>query len=89
MAVKATVETQFGETRELYIRINNIEQVNNHGLPASARFRGYASKEAYLAGKPYMFERLVDFTVNPAVSLWPLSYAALKALPQFAGAVDA
>lgn len=89
MAVLATVDTGFGESRELYIRLNNFEQLANHGVPAVARFRGFLSQAAFAEGAHFVIERLVEFTADAPEAPWPDAYLALKALPEFAEAVDA
>lgn len=89
MALKATIETNFGETREIYVRINNVE-VSNHGAPANALFRGFLSREAFLAGKSFVFEKELQFTPNLSAPLWEQAYvAAKKDDPLFANATDA
>lgn len=88
MAVAATMETNFGEQRQLYIRLNNVEGVNNHASPGVARFRGYVSHEAFQAGKAFVWERLVEFTPNVSQPIWPQAYDGLKAMPDLAGAQD-
>jgi hypothetical protein len=87
VAIKTTQEASFGETRELYVRLNNLE-VSNHGVSSVALFRGYLSKEAFDAGKPYVFEKEVEFTANVALPLWDQAYAALKAADGFQDAVS-
>lgn len=76
MAITATITTQFGEGREVYIRLNNVE-ASNHGLPAHALFRGFLSKAAFEAGAHYVWERQVEFAPDVSQSLWPQAYAAL------------
>lgn len=88
MAVAATMETSFGEQRQLYIRLNNVEGVNNHASPGEARFRGFISRDAFLAGKHFVWERLVPFTPDISQPIWPQAYTALKAMPDMAGATD-
>ena len=79
MAITATVMTDFGEQRDLYIRLNNVEGVNNHGYAGESRFRGYLSHEAFLAGKQFVWERLVTFTPDVSEPIWTQGYTALKA----------
>lgn len=79
MAVKAKVMTMFGEERDVYIRLNNIE-ANNHGQPAHALFRGFLSKEAFEAKAHYVWEREIAFKANVGLPLWEQAYAALKGL---------
>lgn len=80
MAITAHLPTSFGETRDLYVRLNNLETAN-HGLPSTALFRGFLSREAFLAGKGYVWEQEVRFTVDPSRPLWEQAYAAIKQLP--------
>lgn len=85
MALLATVETTYGESRELYIRLNNFEQLANHGVPVVARFRGYADQEAYNDGKPYIYEQVVEFAADAPAAPWPLAYGMLAAQLEVAG----
>ena len=76
MAVMATVKTQFGEDRAVYIRLNNIE-ASNHGFPATALFRAYISKEAFAAGAQYVWEHQVTWNADVSQPLWSQAYLAL------------
>ena len=78
MAIKASVPTQFGEDREVYIRLNNVE-ASNHGATSLALFRGFLSKEAFKAGSHYVWEKWVEFTPDVSQPIWPQAYAALIA----------
>ena len=78
MAIQATITTQFGEERECYIRLNNIE-ASNHGAPARALFRGFLSREAFEGAASFVWEREVEFTPDVASPLWPQAYAAMTA----------
>jgi len=77
MAILATVITQYGEERKLYIRLNNIN-ASNHGVYTKATFRGFASKAAFDEGKRYMYENEVNFTANVSSLLWEQAYSELK-----------
>lgn len=77
MAILATVETQFGENKELYIRLNNVE-ASNHGMKATALFRGFISKEAFESGKNFMFEKEVQFDAEVSSNLWEQAYRHIK-----------
>lgn len=79
MAIKATVQTTYGEDRELYIRLNNVE-VSNHGVESRALFRGFLSEEAFNSGKQYLWEHTVEFTPEVSKPLWEQAYRALKAV---------
>ncbi|MBN9220411.1 MAG: hypothetical protein J0I79_20885 [Mesorhizobium sp.] len=63
MALKAILETSFGETRELYVRLNNFDTVSKHAQSA-ARFRGFLSQEAFEAGKSFVWEREISFVAD-------------------------
>lgn len=76
MALSATVTTQFGEDREAYIRLNNIE-ASNHGAPAQALFRGFLSRQAFAEGAHYVWEKQVEFIPDVSQPLWPQAYSAL------------
>lgn len=77
MAIIAEVETKFGERRELYIRLNNVE-ASNHGVSSYALFRGFVSEEAFRAGAHYVWEQTVEFTPDVSQPLWGQAYDALK-----------
>lgn len=76
MAVICSVETDFGEVRDLYIRVNNIE-ASNHGSPSVVLFRGFMSKEAFQGGKGYAWEKSLEFFPDISSPLWEQAYAAL------------
>jgi hypothetical protein len=78
MAIQMVVDTDFGETRELYIRINNIDALNNHGSKCSVLFRGYISEAAFEARKGYMWERQIEFVPDVAQNIWEQAYTELK-----------
>lgn len=88
MAVQVELQTNFGEIRPLYIRINNVE-ASNHGVDANALARGYISKEAFEARKGYVFECEFTFTADVSKSLWPQAYEELLKRPEFASAIEA
>lgn len=77
MALQATAETDYGESRSLYIRLNNVE-ASNHGADSHALFRGFISRDAYLAGKGYVWEREVTFRPDVAQPIWGQAYGVLK-----------
>lgn len=77
MAIQGTVTTEYGEKRNLYIRLNNIE-ASNHGVPSSAKFRGFISKEAFDSGSRYLWEKDIEFVVDVSLPLWGQAYDALK-----------
>jgi hypothetical protein len=87
MAIQATVETSFGEERELYIRLNNVE-TNNHGVTSHALFRGFLSQQAFEDGKHFVWERQIEFTPDVSQPIWPQAYAAVKTDADLSGAVD-
>lgn len=77
MAIQATVKTQYGEDRDLYIRLNNVE-ASNHGVMASALFRGFLSQTAFEGGANYMWEQSVEFVADVTKPLWEQAYSELK-----------
>lgn len=77
MAIMATVETVYGEERELYIRLNNVD-ASNHGVAATAKFRGFLSEQAYTNGASYVWEKDVEFNADVTRSLWVQAYLELK-----------
>lgn len=76
MAIKAKVTTPFGEDRELYIRLNNVEASNHHAASV-ALFRGFLSKEAFQAGSSFLWEKQIEFTPDVSKPLWQQAYVAL------------
>lgn len=82
MAIQAVITTSFGEERECYIRLNNVE-ASNHGVPARALFRAFLSHAAFTAGSHYVAEFGVDFTADVSQPLWGQAYAALIAQQGF------
>lgn len=87
MALQATLETVHGDLRALYIRINHA-QVSNHGQPASALARGFVSRAAFEAGKSFVWEQGLTFDADVSQPLWAQAYAALRADPALADAVN-
>lgn len=82
MAITANVTTAFGEQRTLYIRLNSLE-ASNHGVPATALFRGFLSEKAFKEGAHYVWEKSVEFKANVGKPLWSQAYAALVAQEGF------
>lgn len=78
MGLKATGETAYGEERELYWRLNNFEQLANHGVPAAARFRAFLSKDAFEAGKNFVTEKVIEFQADVSKPMWEQAYEALR-----------
>lgn len=78
MAIKAIVNTTYGESRELYIRLNNVE-ASNHGVASSAIFRGFISQDAFQDGAHYVWEHTVDFIADVSRPIWEQAYLELKA----------
>lgn len=76
MALTASVETTHGETRELYVRLNNIQYYNSDS-PSCALFRGYVNRQAYVDGKQFMWEKVVYFEATD-VDLRKSAYLAIK-----------
>lgn len=87
MAIQATVTDAYGEQRNLYIRLNNIES-SNHGVASYAKFRGFLSQGAFSDNRQYLWEQDVEFIADVSQSLWPQAYDALKQVAAFADAVD-
>lgn len=87
MAIQATVATEYGEERNIYIRLNNIE-ASNHGVPCSVKFRGFLSKEAFDNGNRYLWEKDIEFLADVNLPLWAQAYEALKAEINLTDAVD-
>ncbi|ANC85473.1 hypothetical protein [Sphingomonas sp. NIC1] len=88
MGVLVDLPIDTGETRRIYVRLNNFDQVANHGVPATARFRGFICRDAYESGGRFVFERVVEFDADVSQPLWAQAYAALRREPDFAEATD-
>lgn len=76
MAITAKIRTVYGEERECYIRLNNVE-ANNHYMPATALFRAFLSKEAFESHSHYVAEFDVKFQADVSEPLWSQAYEAL------------
>lgn len=87
MAVLANLITAFGESRELYVRVNSLS-TSNHGVSSNALFRGYISAEAFQAGGAFMWELELDFVVDVSGQIWEQAYDALKEQAEFAVCAD-
>ena len=87
MAIQATVNTEYGEARNLYIRLNNIE-ASNHGVPCNVKFRGFVSQEAFNEGSRYLWEMDIEFMADVTLPLWAQAYDALKREANLVGALD-
>lgn len=81
MAVKIRTQTLYGEERELYVRVNNFEQLTNHDEagPDRVLIRGYISKEAFDERRAFVWELALDVTIDVSLPAWPQVYDALKA----------
>ena len=79
MAVLINLTTSHGETRELYVRLNNVE-ASNHGVETHALFRSYISREAFKSGANYIDEHPVSFIADVTKPLWEQAFSKLKEL---------
>lgn len=84
MGISAMVTTQYGEDRDVYIRLNSVE-ASNHGAPAQALFRGFLSAQAFADGARYAWEKQVEFNPDVSQPLWPQAYDALCQQEGFPG----
>lgn len=87
MGIKCTVNTEFGEARELYIRLNNVE-VNNHGARSYALFRGFLSKESFESEGKYMWEKRITLHPDVSLSIWEQAYVHLKTMDEITNPID-
>lgn len=87
MAIQAKVDTEYGEERSLYIRLNNIE-ASNHGVPCNVKFRGFISKEAFDSGSRYLWEKDIEFLADVSLPLWTQAYEALKTQINLSDTID-
>lgn len=77
MAILTEIETNTGEVKELYLRVNNID-VSNHGVKALALIRGFISEDAFKGGKCYAHEEEIEVSVDVKTPVWDQVYAKLK-----------
>lgn len=87
MAIKATVTDAYGEERNLYIRLNNMES-SNHGVSSLAKFRGFLNQQAFNDKRHYLWEYDIELIADVSLPLWPQAYDALKQAVGFTDAVD-
>lgn len=86
--MSAESEGSGARKREIYARLNNFEQLANHGVPVIARFRGYLSKAAAKSGAACVWEMLVQFEADAPSAPWKMAYEALRARPEFDATVE-
>jgi hypothetical protein len=81
MALKIQLPTLYGETRNLYVRVNNVDQLTNHDEagPDAVRFRGYLSEKAFDDRAAFVWELVLPCKIDVSKPAWPQAYAALKA----------
>lgn len=95
MAVINNLRALSGEDRDLYVRLIALESVPNNqpdgtlSVPAAAVFRGFISQDAFKDGGNFVWERTVEFVPKFRGDIRKEAYAALKAQPDFADAVEA
>ena len=85
MAVLINLTTKYGETREMYVRINNVE-ASNHGVETHVLFRSYISRDAFKAGANYVDDHPLSFMADVTKPLWEQAFDKLKEL--YPDAVD-
>lgn len=73
MAIIATIDTNFGETRDLYVRINQAH-VSNNGQASTADLLGYISEDAYRRGASPVYESTVRIIIDVTKPSWPQYY---------------
>lgn len=76
MAITEKIKTSFGEERECYIRLNNME-TSNHGMPAKALFRAFLSQAAFKDGAHYVAEFDIEFDADVSKPIWKQAYVSL------------
>lgn len=85
MAILTKVLTEFGEEKELYLRINSAE-LSNHGVESTALVRGYLSEQAFKDDLRCMYEDIVTCNVDVSRNVWEQFYSELK--NKYSSAVD-
>jgi hypothetical protein len=84
MALIINFESAHGLEGPLYWRLNNFDQLGNREpdgsrIPTIARFRAYASEEAFRSGKNFLEELLVSFQSSSVnADMAAEAYAAFK-----------
>lgn len=78
MALQAELLTNHGESRSVYIRLNNIDNMTKHTF-WNALFRGYISKEAFEGNWGYCWELVVSFKGDENRPAREQAYEALRA----------
>lgn len=81
MALEAVVRDRFGRMSKLYIRVNSMGDVQNHGAVTKVLFRGYASQQAFEERAEYLFEEEIGLMLDVSKSPWDQAYAAARTLP--------
>lgn len=92
MAILAKLQTNHGEERDCYIRLNNMAIANHPvgtgaagaAFTSHALFRGFLSQAAFEAGGAYVWEREIEFSPDVGGNIWAEAYAALQAIPALA-----
>lgn len=85
MAIRGSVITKFGEERECYIRINNVENAANHNVKWKPRLRGYLIDFTVEESPAYVWDSIeegIEISCNIDVSLqksvWTQMYEQIK-----------
>lgn len=79
MAIVTDVILNTGETKNLYLRVNNVD-ASNHGVESKFLVRGFLSEQSFRDGYHYLHEEVINFTPDVSVSLWDQAYSRLKEL---------
>lgn len=87
MAVTTILETRFGESHKIYVRVNSVS-TNNHGAISSLLFRGYISREAFKDGGVFVWEKEIKAILDVSSPIWDQAYKHLKELDEFNESVD-
>lgn len=77
MGIITKIETNTGEVKDLYLRVNNID-VNNHGADSLILIRGFISRDAFLAGKHFAHEESLEAKIDVEHLPWDQAYDVLK-----------
>jgi len=93
MGIKARVMTKFGEKRDCYVRINNVDDVQNNkdGTTVKPRLRAYL--DSFENGKPYVWDSVeadlkLEFIVDISKPLWDQIYEELIKDEAFKSALE-
>ncbi|WP_322037188.1 hypothetical protein [Burkholderia cepacia] len=76
--VVGPLRTDYGDEQSLFVRLNHIDGLNDHGAPALATFRGFSSRSAFEDGRRYLWEQTIQIRANCWGAPGPIAWAELS-----------